>query len=247
MLAASRQAAEHCRRGGHLIEMKRLRVELTCEPLDLCLVEHLPAAGEALSDMQVVEVINCQAPRRWCRTCGRPGAVQSWPDANRSTPDQTAAGRPDRLSSRLRRNADGTACSMSLRLSTCDNIWRTVVSRHMSLQGMPAADWGAGSRRCWLRKGSTRTVNAVATYTPHASNSPMAWHHMELHGRKLQCRTGSPFVVIIFFLCGCQSGAQLPPTPVIGATCQSITWALAARHSAADSLWALCSAPYCRD
>ena len=61
-----------------------------------------------------------------------------------STPDQTAAGRTDRSSSRLRRNADGTACSMSLRLSTCDNIWRTVVGRHMSLQGMPAADWGAG-------------------------------------------------------------------------------------------------------
>ena len=71
-----------------------------------------------------------------------------------STPDQTAAGRPDRSSSRLRRNADGTACSMSLRLSTCDNIWRTVVSRHMSLQGMPSADWGAGSQRCRLREGS---------------------------------------------------------------------------------------------
>jgi hypothetical protein len=59
-----------------------------------------------------------------------------------STPDQTAAGRTDRSSSRLRRNADGTACSMSLRLS---NIGRTVVGRHMSLQGMPAADWGAST------------------------------------------------------------------------------------------------------
>src|SRR5215467_1049526 len=57
--AVCQPPAEHCRLGGHLIEMKRLRVELTCEPLDLCLVEHLRAAGEALPDMQVVEVINC--------------------------------------------------------------------------------------------------------------------------------------------------------------------------------------------
>src|SRR5215472_19226378 len=54
-------AAKHCRLGGHLIEMRRLRVELTCEPLDLCLVEHLRAAGEVLSDTQVVEVINCHS------------------------------------------------------------------------------------------------------------------------------------------------------------------------------------------
>ena len=73
---------------------------------------------------------------------------------SRSTPDQTAAGRTDRSSSRLRRNADGTACSMSLRLTTCDNIRRTVIGGHMSLQGMPASDWGGSSQRCWLREGS---------------------------------------------------------------------------------------------
>ena len=28
--------------------------------------------------------------------------------------------------------------------------------------------------------------------------------------------------MLIIFLCGCQSGAQLPPTPVIGATCQTL-------------------------
>src|SRR5262249_15110923 len=71
-----------------------------------------------------------------------------------STPDQTATGRTDRSSSRLWRNADRTACSMSLRLTTCDNIRRTVIGGHMSLQGMPASDWGGSSQRCWLREGS---------------------------------------------------------------------------------------------
>jgi hypothetical protein len=60
----------------------------------------------------------------------------------------------NRSSSRLRRNADGTACSMSLPVTTCDNIRRTLVGEHMSLQGMPASDWGGSSQRCRLREGS---------------------------------------------------------------------------------------------
>src|SRR5262249_58976272 len=30
-------------------------------------------------------------------------------------------------------------------------------------------------------------------------------------------------LAIVLFLCGCQSGPQLPPTPVIGATCQTLS------------------------
>jgi hypothetical protein len=53
-----------------------------------------------------------------------------------------------------RRNADGTACSMSLRFTACDNVRRTVVGQYVSLQGMPASDRGTRSQRYRLREGS---------------------------------------------------------------------------------------------
>src|SRR5215472_10795557 len=66
MPAASRQAAEHCRLGGHLIEMKRLRVELTCEPLDL------GASGTPGDFFQQLPALRSQFKHR-----GGPGHEQS--------------------------------------------------------------------------------------------------------------------------------------------------------------------------
>jgi len=53
------------------------------------------------------------------------------------TPCQRSVALPER------RNADGTACSMSQRLPACDNIRRTTVGQYVSLQGMPVPNRGA--------------------------------------------------------------------------------------------------------
>jgi hypothetical protein len=99
---------------------------------------------------KILDLRTALAHLRGCAFSGSPCRNSVGPLGTRST----ATGRTDRSSSLLRRNADGTACSMSLRLTTCDNIRRTVIGGHMSLQGMPASDWGGSSQRCWLREGS---------------------------------------------------------------------------------------------
>jgi hypothetical protein len=54
--AARREPAEQRIPGGLFVEVKRLRVELGREPLDLVRVDPVPIAAEALADVKVVEI-----------------------------------------------------------------------------------------------------------------------------------------------------------------------------------------------
>jgi hypothetical protein len=94
------------------------------------------------------------------------------------------------------------------------------VSSEEHLGGARSAASGSGS---WLfavagifrssRPRPVRRKSARAETAPLAA-APMTarclWHR-------------SSAGLMILFLCGCQSGAQLPPTPVLGATCQTLS------------------------
>jgi len=61
--ATRRQTREQGSLGSLCVKMKWLRVELARERIDLLLGDHVRVAGEALSNMQIVEV---EAFRRSC-------------------------------------------------------------------------------------------------------------------------------------------------------------------------------------
>src|SRR5262245_6169663 len=56
MPAACRQAGEQRALGGIFILMEGLRIELRGEGFDLSYVDDMRSAGEALADMQIVEI-----------------------------------------------------------------------------------------------------------------------------------------------------------------------------------------------